>query len=218
MDSRVFLTLTRQFKFRIQSNFCSIFNLIRVHKQLPHVFFRIEGWFDFDDIYLEQAKRATTDMVFVEIGSYFGKSLSFLIIECYNRNQLPKIVAVDTWQGSDEHLSIVEQHGGTLYKTFRRNMELAKIDQFVTPIQMSSVVASQQFQDESIDFVFIDAAHDYENVKADLNAWYPKLKRNGVIAGHDYTETWSGVIQAVNEFFDTNFEVRGVCWIHYKIK
>lgn len=56
------------------------------------------------------------------------------------------------------------------------------------------------FQDESFDFIYIDALHDYESVKKDINAWYPKLKKGGILAGHDYSTRWEGVMLAVNEF------------------
>jgi hypothetical protein len=49
-----------------------------------------------------------------------------------------------------------------------------------------------------LDFVFIDAAHDYENVKADIAAWLPSIKRPGILSGHDYLDT-CGVKQAVDE-------------------
>ncbi len=51
------------------------------------------------------------------------------------------------------------------------------------------------------DLVFIDAAHDYESVKADIAAWWPLVRRGGILSGHDYnTRRYHGVNQAVDEF------------------
>jgi Methyltransferase domain len=49
-----------------------------------------------------------------------------------------------------------------------------------------SVAAAARFADESLDFIYLDADHSYESVKADLDAWYPKLKSGGLFAGDDY--------------------------------
>jgi predicted O-methyltransferase YrrM len=65
-------------------------------------------------------------------------------------------------------------------------------------IKNFSVEASKQIPDHSLDFVFIDAIHSYEAVKADLEAWYPKVRHDGLIAGHDFS--WSGVKEAVQGF------------------
>ena len=60
---------------------------------------------------------------------------------------------------------------------------------------------SDKFEDESQDFVYIDALHDYESVKSDIEAWYPKVKTGGILYGHDYNPVkWSGVVKAVQEF------------------
>jgi len=53
-----------------------------------------------------------------------------------------------------------------------------------------SVNAAAKFQDGFLDFVYIDARHDYRSVTADLNAWYPKVKVGGIIAGHDYKDSF----------------------------
>jgi hypothetical protein len=53
--------------------------------------------------------------------------------------------------------------------------------------------------DESLDCVYIDCCHAYECVKRDLAAWIPKVKKGGVIAGHDIANSAYGVLQAVNE-------------------
>jgi hypothetical protein len=61
--------------------------------------------------------------------------------------------------------------------------------------------------------VFIDADHTYEAVKADIAAWLPKVKPDGILAGHDYKHFPSmnfGVIQAVTEAFDKVEIWRGI--------
>jgi hypothetical protein len=49
-----------------------------------------------------------------------------------------------------------------------------------------SVEAAKQFEDGYFDFVYIDADHSYKGVTEDLEAWYPKVRKGGMIAGHDY--------------------------------
>ncbi len=66
----------------------------------------------------------------------------------------------------------------------------------------TSLEAAANTQDESLDFIFIDANHDYLEVKKDLNAWYPKVRSGGLFSGHDYQ--WSGVKEAVDEFQTKN--------------
>ena len=55
-------------------------------------------------------------------------------------------------------------------------------------LEMDSGKASEKFEDGSLDCVYIDAGHDYRNVKADLNYWYPKVKSEGIFSGHDFKE------------------------------
>jgi len=71
-----------------------------------------------------------------------------------------------------------------------------------------SLNAVKQFYDEFFDFVYLDADHSYESVKKDLESWWPKVKKNGILSGHDYREGKVshktglpfGVYEAVNEF------------------
>lgn len=54
---------------------------------------------------------------------------------------------------------------------------------------------------KGFDFIYIDGSHLYKDVKRDLNDWFPKLKPNGILGGHDYgNELFKGVKQAVDEF------------------
>lgn len=69
-----------------------------------------------------------------------------------------------------------------------------------------SISASQQFKDEELDFVYIDASHFYPTVRDDLNAWGPKVKYGGIICGHDFHVVWEPhhVALAVIEFSTMN--------------
>lgn len=66
-----------------------------------------------------------------------------------------------------------------------------------------SVEVASQVEDGSLDFVYIDGAHDYDNAKADIKAWAPKVRVGGIIAGDDFYDFPSGkggVMRAVTEF------------------
>jgi hypothetical protein len=72
-------------------------------------------------------------------------------------------------------------------------------------VRALSSVAAEQFDEQSLDFVYIDAAHDYENARRDMEAWLPKIRPGGIMAGHDYMDGMHdgsvfGVKSAVNEF------------------
>lgn len=68
-------------------------------------------------------------------------------------------------------------------------------------IRKTSIEAVKDFKDESLDFIYIDACHQYQEVSRDLGMWYPKVRVGGIVSGHDYVEAYDfGVIQAVNEF------------------
>ena len=181
-------------------------------------FNQIEGWCDEGIIDIYKRMSYTHDnATFVEIGSWKGKSAfcmgSFIALE----NKNIKFYCVDTWKGSDEHSTESDVISDTLFDVFKKNTE--EVKNYITPIRRTSLDAAKQFENESLDFVFIDAAHDYENVKNDINAWYPKVKKGGTISGHDYHHTWSGVVKAVNEWAVSNrklFSVDVTTWTHHK--
>ena len=56
--------------------------------------------------------------------------------------------------------------------------------------------------DRSLDFVYIDAGHNYKDTRNDINAWYPKVRSGGLVSGHDYNRKHEGVKKAVNEFIE----------------
>lgn len=72
-------------------------------------------------------------------------------------------------------------------------------------IRKYSDAAAADFEDDSIDWIYIDGNHLYEYVKKDLELYFPKIKKGGLIAGDDYGEGgwWQGgVKKAVDEFVE----------------
>jgi hypothetical protein len=73
-----------------------------------------------------------------------------------------------------------------------------------------SLNAAAGYEDEYFDWVYLDADHTYEAVKADIAAWWPKVASGGVLSGHDYIDVATpngaefGVIRAVDEFVRLN--------------
>ena len=170
---------------------------------MKHFYQNIPGWFDYEDLYsymVQTAPVGSPGAKFVEVGAWKGSSACFMAVEIINSGKKIDFYAVDTWKGSVEH-----QEGGFceepllkiengLYDAFIEN--ISPVKGYIKPIRMTSIEAASQFEDESLDFVFLDASHEEEDVAADRNAWLPKIKKGGVLAGHDIG--WEGVKKAIS--------------------
>lgn len=174
----------------------------------------IDGWFNFEELYEEQVNAApASGAVFVEVGSWLGKSTACLAEKIRKSGKPIKLYAVDTWRGNatvQRHIDFVKEAGGTIYPMFRKNMLECGVENLVQPMQMASLEAVSAFSDKSLDFVFIDADHEYESVKAYIAAWLPKVRLGGVLAGHDIE--MPAVKRAVMEGLFGHSE-RYHCWV-----
>lgn len=173
---------------------------------MNHFHSRISGWFDFPELYRQAVRECPDSGVMIEVGSYVGKSAAFMAVEIANSGKAIEFYCVDTWRMED--VPGVQGSGCTLPKFFRN---LTPVIELVRPLNLPSVRAAKAFDDESVDFVFIDGDHSEESVRSDIEAWLPKVKQGGVIAGHDYTNNWPGVVAAVSQYFKSP-EGRGSCW------
>lgn len=169
-----------------------------------------ENWFyDGEKFYRDIVKKYPTGSHFVEVGCWKGKSSAYMAVEIANSGKKIKFDCIDTWNpfiNPDANL-YKERHkedSENLYQIFINNMK--PLEELYTPIRTTSIEGSKLYADESLDFVFIDACHYYECVKEDISAWYPKIKKGGILAGHDFSKDWPGVEQAVRENF-LNFKV-----------
>jgi predicted O-methyltransferase YrrM len=180
-----------------------------------------EGWFTYPRLYTELVQKIPNNGIFVEVGSWKGKSIVYFAVEAINSNKNIKIYAVDNWLGDENHINDPDVVQSTLYSTFLQNIK--KVDHIITPIRGDSAQSAQLFQDQSVDACFIDACHEYEYVKTDILAWYPKIKSGGIICGHDYMwfhERPGGppVKKAVDEVLGSyNIEYTGMCENCWKV-
>jgi len=178
---------------------------------MNHYFQSVTGAFTFPNLY-KKVSTIFDNAEFVEVGVNYGQSACFMGVEIINQNKNIKLNLVDSW---DENFEM------GVYDSFMNTIQPIKqeMGDKLNIIRDLSVNAAKRFNDNSLDFIFIDACHDYECVKEDLHTWYPKLKKGGIIAGHDYYDGHAGVEQAVNEFFHEERDRlynQEYCWFYFK--
>lgn len=141
-----------------------------------------EDWFTYPEVYQEIVSKFPSGSTFVEIGSWKGKSSAFMAVEIANSGKQIDFYCIDTFEGSVEHQNNPELPH--LYNIFKDNMK--PVEGYYKDMKMTSMEAVQKFENESLDFVFIDGSHEYEDIKDDIIHWLPKVKPGGILAGHDY--------------------------------
>ena len=149
-------------------------------------------------LYRKMVEKFPSGSHFVEVGAFLGKSASYMAVEIINSGKLIKLDCIDHWLGSEEHKDNDKININSLYEDFLKNIEPVK--GIINPVKMNSIEASKLYKPNSLDFIFIDASHDEQSVKADLTYWMPRLKEDGIIAGDDINN--EGVGNAVKWFFD----------------
>lgn len=165
----------------------------------------IPGWHTEaeEDALIALARRAVSQQksgVIVELGGEYGRS-----------------AAEFAWatQGFDYQIITIDQFPtnhpvvGDLLATYTRHLKAAGLFDRVITYRSDSSAFAPRMQDASLDILLIDAAHDYNGVKRDIEAWWSKVKPGGVIIFHDYANEHGGqkhhyshyeVKQAVDEW------------------
>lgn len=167
---------------------------------MKHFHYQIDGWAAFENLYRDVVRQVKAPAHFVEVGSWLGKSAAFMAVEIANSGKLIAFDCVDPWTDGGPDLrdtNYFQDLKEPVFDIFTRN--IAPVRHLVNPMQMTSLEAAAKYRDHSIDFVMLDGDHSYEAVRADIDAWTPKMKAHGILSGDDYT--WPGVKQAVDETF-----------------
>ncbi|KAH3766051.1 Capsular polysaccharide synthesis [Pelomyxa schiedti] len=149
-----------------------------------------------------------------------------------NRSAKWSLLQVDPWMWQetyDDAANVAQTAQDALYQKTVGDLRPFK---HATVLRLTSEQAAKLIPDDSLSFVYIDARHDYSSVLQDLSLWYPKLKRGGVLAGHDFididempewrvqpdgsVETLRAVKSAVLNFTTRICRQLCVCWDEYK--
>jgi len=146
----------------------------------------------------------------VEVGVRKGDFSKHILSKWRGR----KIHCVDPWEHQDEKLyKDISNRDQTHQDSLYDDLDIFMKENYPSRHELHrgySVDKATEFPDNFFDFVYLDARHDYEGVKEDLNAWWGKLKVGGVFAGHDFVPDGNikaglfGVQKAVHEFAKTN--------------
>lgn len=135
----------------------------------------------------------------VELGVSAGRFTMFL---CGTIHDM-EMIAVDRWESQPNNTveggqTYMDWDHEASYRSFSDNCERFFPGR-VKILRMDTSAAAPVVEDESQDFVFIDADHSYEGCKRDIENWLPKVRRGGMLCGHDYSTDWPMVQKAVDE-------------------
>lgn len=139
----------------------------------------------------------------VEVGVQAGRFTEHLL----RHSQLSRLFSVDPWMhwdsGYPDRANVPQAQQDSRY--LETILRCAHFRTRSVVMRMTSAQASAHFAPASLDFVYIDANHSFEATAEDLDLWWPKLRRGGLMAGDDYLdgrvgEAEFGVKRAVDEF------------------
>jgi hypothetical protein len=159
-------------------------------------------------IEIPNANRETLARLFYLLGYTSGAEIGverahYSEVLC-QQNPGVRLLCVDAWKA---------------YRGYRDHVRQDKLDRFYEEagerlkpypgaqrVRAFSVEAAKSVPDASLDFVYIDGNHNFENCTADLAAWSAKVRPGGIVAGHDYAlHRWPNqihVVQAVKGWTD----------------
>lgn len=144
----------------------------------------------------------------VEIGSFSGVSSELFA------KFAEWVYCVDIWNSDPNYFEI---DGAKIDQALIHFNEMAKDYPNIIQKKMGSLTAVNQFEDESVDLVYIDGRHDYDSVIADIKAWLPKVKKGGYVTGHDIDLDGDRVLKAVTEAFGSDYKTYAdTSWSHLK--
>jgi len=202
-------------------------------KPKPELWKRVPScWFDFQDVYDEAVETAPYGSILVEVGSFWGQSAIYLAEAARIANKKLCVYAVDKWtlrpnndpsmfdpSRAADHVEprIHAQFHNHTFEAFAHFVEESGLSpdplRILRMDSLEAAVILRHFR-STIHFVYLDGDHEYDHVIQELRMWDPGELR--LFAGHDYTEEFHGVVQAVTEYFlpkRRKVDIQGRSWI-----
>ena len=130
----------------------------------------------------------------------------------YYLKNLRKLICIDPFYEYIED-GVIQKY--SVGKYLKARELLSEYDDKLTFIKKESEQAIHELADNSLDFGYIDGNHSYEYVKKDIELYSKKIKKNGVLGGHDFSASHFGVAIAVFEYAEKNkldLHGSGSCW------
>ncbi len=166
----------------------------------------IPGWNHDIDPWAEWiAPRIPKGGTYLEVGVFLGASLAKMGELRPDIN----LIAVDPWDAAPApgwvgvepsiFRDVVKPHG-SLFLAFVHMMQTHAPDVLRRTRVIQGTARNVSIPATPVDMLFIDGAHDYESVLADINKFSWSVKNGGIISGHDYTPDFPGVVKAVDGF------------------
>jgi len=151
---------------------------------MEHFYQNIDGWFSYEYLYKDMVAQAEDNSLFVEIGSFKGKSSAYMAVEIANSQKQiqfecidPMEINIGEWACSEDEARGYSEEG------FHERM--APVNGYYKLNKMASDEASKLYEDGSIDFLMIDGDHSYDAVYKDIINFLPKMRSGGLITGDD---------------------------------
>lgn len=160
----------------------------------------IPGYCNFHDFYDHMVAQLPGRARVVEVGCFKGSSLCYLGAKAKARQARIEVIGVDagvgvTTDGSVPRLTDVFQ--------LTENVKQCGLADTVSLMLGDSATIASYFKNHSLDWVFLDDGHHYNEVRTSAQAWFPKVRPGGWISGHDYGNPgWPQVQTAVDELFN----------------
>jgi predicted O-methyltransferase YrrM len=167
--------------------------------------YRAIPWYvEYVNLYDFLAQQFQNGDIFVEIGGLLGKSAAYMGRRTADMRKDVNTIVVDNLCGLPDPAYVIE--GTELAKAMLDNFVAVGVEKRCHLLTMSSPDAAALFADKSLAAVYVDGDHSYEGAKADILAWWPKIRPGGYMCGHDYVAHMPGVVRAVTEIFGGNVE------------
>jgi predicted O-methyltransferase YrrM len=120
------------------------------------------------------------EFVMAEIGSFQGVSTMLFAMH------VKTIYSVDCYDYVVPESGRIPSHDQLFVDAEKLFLERTSDINNIIKVRKTSVEASQQFEDKTLDAVYVDAEHDPISVRSDINAWKNKIKSDGILCGHDF--------------------------------